>query len=245
LAQAIMPIPRQPLSIRFRVSGFWDGPKSPLNLEFRGTFPMKRRFLIDTHKAATGPVILILIAIYQQWDNPTAWIYLALHGTYGVLWVLKSRVFPDKSWETEASRFDVFYFWGGMTLYWVAPWLIASRGVTAPPWLAALCVSIYAFGVFFHFAADMQKHVALNLRQGRLITTGLFARCRNPNYFGELLIYSAFGLLALHWLPLLILLIIIAAVWLPNMRRKDRSLARYPEFEAYRKSTRLFIPFVF
>jgi hypothetical protein len=32
--------------------------------------------------------------------------------------------------------------------------------------------------------------------------------------------------------------------WPPNMRRKDRSLSRYPEFEAYRQRTKLFIPFV-
>jgi protein-S-isoprenylcysteine O-methyltransferase Ste14 len=205
---------------------------------------MKRRFLIDTHKGATGPVILLLIAVYQQWQNPTAWIYLALHGTYGILWVLKSSIFPDKSWEKDASVLDVAYFWGGMSLYWVAPWLLVWRGVVAPPWYVALCVSLYAFGVFFHFAADMQKHVALRLEPGHLVTTGLFARCRNVNYFGELLIYSGFALLAMHWLPLLILLLIVLGVWLPNMRRKDRSLARYPEFDAYRRRSRLFIPFV-
>jgi steroid 5-alpha reductase family enzyme len=205
---------------------------------------MKRRFLIDTHKGATGPVILLLIAVYHQWQNPTAWIYLALHGTYGVLWVLKSRIFPDKSWERKASRFDVVYFWGGMSLYWVAPWLLVSRGVVAAPWYTAVCISMYTLGVFFHFAADMQKHVALRIEPGRLITTGLVARCRNVNYFGELLIYLGFGLLAMHWLPLLILLLVFAFVWLPNMRRKDRSLSRYPEFEAYRRQSRLFIPFL-
>ena len=206
---------------------------------------MKRRFLIDTHKGATGVVILLLIAIYQQWQNPTAWIYLALHGTYGVLWVLKSRLFPDKSWEQDASRFDIVYLWGGMTLYWVAPWLLVSRAVVAPPWTMALCVSLFAFGVFFHFATDMQKHIALQLQPGRLVTTGMVARCRNMNYFGELLIYLSFALLAMHWIPLLILLLVIVVVWLPNMRRKDRSLARYPEFEAYERRSKLFIPFLF
>jgi hypothetical protein len=32
---------------------------------------------------------------------------------------------------------------------------------------------------------------------------------------------------------------------LPNMRRKDRSLARYPTFAAYRARTKLFIPGLF
>jgi steroid 5-alpha reductase family enzyme len=205
---------------------------------------MKRRFLIDTHKGATGPVIILLIAIYQQWANPTAWIYLALHGTYGILWVLKSRIFPDKSWEREASRFDIVYFWGGMSLYWVAPWLLVARELVAPPWYTALCVGLYILGVFLHFSADMQKHAALRLNPGHLVTTGLFAHCRNINYFGELLIYLALALLPMHWLPPLILLLIVAIVWLPNMRRKDRSLSRYPKFQAYRARTKLFLPFI-
>jgi hypothetical protein len=36
----------------------------------------------------------------------------------------------------------------------------------------------------------------------------------------------------------------LAAIWIPNMRKEDRSLARYPEFEAYRNRTKLFTPFL-
>jgi protein-S-isoprenylcysteine O-methyltransferase Ste14 len=90
----------------------------------------------------------------------------------------------------------------------------------------------------------MQKHTALKLHPG-LITDGLWSRTRNPNYFGELLIYLGFGLLAMHWLPLLVLGLIVAAYWIPNMRKKDRSLSRYPGFAAYRERTKLFIPFLF
>jgi protein-S-isoprenylcysteine O-methyltransferase Ste14 len=72
----------------------------------------------------------------------------------------------------------------------------------------------------------------------------MMARTRNLNYFGELLIYLALALLAMHWLPLLVLLAFVVFVWIPNMRRKDRSLARYLEFDAYRRRTKWFIPFV-
>jgi protein-S-isoprenylcysteine O-methyltransferase Ste14 len=91
----------------------------------------------------------------------------------------------------------------------------------------------------------MQKHVALSLRPDQLITDGMFARTRNINYFGELLIYSGFGLLAMHWLPIAILLLWVIAIWLPRMRKKDRILAQHEGFEAYRKRTKLFIPFLF
>jgi protein-S-isoprenylcysteine O-methyltransferase Ste14 len=206
---------------------------------------MREKHFIDSHKAATGLFVLLLMAIYDQWQNPTAWIYLALHGTYGILWVLKSRIFPDKSWERPADWRFALFAWGGLSLYWVAPYLLTSRGVQAPPWYLGMCMSMYGFGVFLHFASDMQKYMWLKLRPGELLTEGLWARVRNPNYLGELLIYLSFALLAMHWLPIVLLALFIAAYWYPNMRRKDASLARYPDFAQYRAHTRLFIPLVF
>ena len=206
---------------------------------------MKQRHFIDSHKAATGLLVLALIAVYDQWDNPTAWVYLALHGTYGLLWVLKSRIFPDKQWEQPTSLGYGLVIWAGLSLYWIPPWLITSQNVQAPPWYLGLCIAIYALGVFWHFASDMQKSMFLKLKPGHLMTDGLWSRLRNPNYFGELLIYLGFGLLAMHWAPLIVILLFVLIVWLPNMRRKDRSLARYPDFANYRARSKLFLPFVF
>jgi steroid 5-alpha reductase family enzyme len=204
---------------------------------------MRKRHLIDPLKGVTFLVVLGMMAVWNQWDNATAWVYLGLHGAYGILWVLKGRLFPDKQWEEPCSPGFALVIVGGLALYWIAPWLLTWRGVQAPPWYLGLCVTIYAFGLFFHFASDMQKHTALKLQPG-LITDGFFALSRNPNYFGELLIYLGFGLLAMHLAPVVVLLLYVVFYWLPNMRRKDRSLSRYPEFEAYKRRTKLFIPFV-
>ncbi len=205
---------------------------------------MKQKHFIDTHKGATFFVILALIAYYRQWDNPAAWVYLGLHGSYGFLWVLKSRIFPDKQWEQPASLGYGLYIWGGLTLYWIAPWVLISRGAQAPAWLLGLAVFLYAFGVFAHFASDMQKYVQLRLKPGHLITDGFFAYSRNINYFGELLIYLSFALLPMHWLPLAVLLTLVVFGWRPYMRRKEASLSRYPEFAAYKRRVKGFIPFV-
>jgi protein-S-isoprenylcysteine O-methyltransferase Ste14 len=204
---------------------------------------MKQKHFIDPHKGVTALAVLAMIAVYDQWQNPTAWVYLALHGTYGLLWVLKGRFFGDRQWDEPAGLGYGLVILASLTLYWIAPWVLTSQDVHAPPWYLGLCVSLYAFGVFFHFGADMQKHTSLKLRPG-LITDGLWSLCRNPNYLGELLIYLGFGLLAMHWAPLLVLALFIAVVWVPNMRRKDRSLARYPEFAEWKARTRLFIPFL-
>ena len=212
---------------------------------------MKQKHFIDSHKGATPLFVLGLMAYYQQWDNATAWVYLATHGTYGPMWVLKSLTFPDKSWEEPTGPAYAAVIWASLSLYWIAPWIICSQSLQVPAAWLGLCASMYAFGVFFHFAADMQKHTALKLRRG-LITDGLWARCRNPNYFGELLIYAGFSMIPLgaasltwlHFAPVGALALFIAAVWVPNMLKKDRSLSRYPEFAAYKSRSKLFIPFV-
>ncbi len=206
---------------------------------------MKLKHFIDSHKAATAVAVLILIALYDRWDNTTAWVYLALHGTYGILWVLKSRIFPDRAWEQQTNLPFGLGSWAALTLYWIAPWIITSQNVDAPPWYLALCISLYTFGIFFHFAGDMQKHTALKLQPGHLIDDDLFAYSRNVNYFGELLIYLGFGLLAMHWLPIAILFLFVALYWIRRMLQKDKSLSRYPDFEAYKKRSKLFIPFLF
>jgi steroid 5-alpha reductase family enzyme len=206
---------------------------------------MKLKHFIDTNKVATIFVILALMAIYDQWSNTTAWVYLALHSTYGFLWFTKSRVFPDKRWEQKTSLWFGTLSWAGLSLYWIAPWLIVSQGVEVPNWYLTVCISMYVFGVFLHFSSDMQKYVSLELQPDHLVTQGLWGLVRNPNYLGELFIYCGFGLLAMHWLPMGILLLWIMVIWIPYMRKKDCSLSRYPGFEDYKSRTKLFLPFIF
>jgi steroid 5-alpha reductase family enzyme len=206
---------------------------------------MKLKFFIDTNKGVTILVIIVFMAIYHQWQNPTAWVYLAMHGTYGLLWVIKSNIFPDSSWERKTSLWFGLVSWVSLVLYWFPAWWITSRSVITPPWLLALAVSLNAFGIFFVFAGDMQKFTALKIHPGVLITDGLFSLSRNINYFGEFLIYSAFALLAMTWLAFLPLTAFIVTFWIPNMVRKDKALATLPGFPVYKKNTRSFFPFLF
>lgn len=168
-----------------------------------------------------------------------------MHGTYGVLWLLKSRLFPDSSWEREVSLATGLGTWVLLSLYLLPAWLIVSGNAGDPePWFIGLCVALYAVGVFLHFVSDMQKHLSLKWRPGTLITEGLWGIVRNPNYLGELCIYLGFSMLAFHWAPLAVIAFVVAAVWYPNMRRKDASLSRYPDFADYRARTKLWIPYV-
>ncbi len=206
---------------------------------------MKQKFFIDTHKSMTFFAVLAMMYYFDQFQNQTAWIYLALHGTYGLLWVAKSRIFPDRQWEKKANLIYGLVIWGGLSLYWIAPYLIASRAQAAPAWLMATCISLFGFGVFLHFTTDMQKYIELTYNPNNLITDGLFSKVRNTNYLGELLIYLSFALLSMHWLPLLVVALFFGIVWLPNMIKKEKSLSRYPGFPEYKNKSKFFIPFLY
>ena len=134
--------------------------------------------------------------------------------------------------------------WVVLAPFWISPWYIASKNYEAPAWLAGLAVGTFVAGMFYHFVSDMQKTTLLSLRKG-LITDGLWARTRNPNYFGEFLTYLGFSLLACHWGTFIGFVLLIIIVWLPNMKKKDASLSRYPEYEVYKSKSGMFFPRLF
>ena len=206
---------------------------------------MKQKHYIDLHKGATFLYILFLIFIHDSnVTNINAYVYLALHGTYGILWILKSNIFPDRQWESKCSVWYGLLIWFGLSLYWIAPYIIITDSIESSNWYIAMCISIYIFGVFFHFTSDMQKFIQLHYNPNNLITDVMFSRTRNINYLGELLIYLGFSLLAMHWAPIIALISFIIIIWIPNMFKKDKSLSKYENFEDYKKNTNIFFPFI-
>ena len=208
---------------------------------------MKQKHFIDIHKGVTFFYILALIFIFNNdsnVNNTNIYIYLALHGTYGILWILKSYFFPDRQWELKCSLWYGLLIWLGLSLYWIAPYIIISENIQSPNWYIAMCISIYILGIFFHFTSDMQKYIQLKYNPGHLITDVMFSRIRNINYLGELLIYLGFSLLAMHWIPIVALFSFILIIWIPNMIKKDKSLSRYENFNDYKNQSNSFFPFI-
>ncbi len=201
---------------------------------------MKIATFINAHKILVTPAVLAMMWANKN-GSTEAFVYLTLHGTYTLLWLIKYAAFRDRSFDERVPLgIGVAFVFVPLLGYLAAPFLLISRHVTHPPYWIALVIFLYVMGIFLHYGSDAQKYFLLQARPG-LITTGFFARTRNPNYLGELLIYLSFALMARHWLPFVIL-----AGWVTSffvrMRRKDRSLSRYPEFDAYRRRTGLLFP---
>ena len=201
---------------------------------------MKLNQIINFHKGLTPLVVVALMCIYKNFTLPP-YIYLALHGTYGILWLLKEKIFPDPYFKEEINiptSIAGFIFLGS---YWISPYILISSQKTIPIPIIASCISINIIGVFLHFASDAQKFFTLKLRKG-LIEDGFFKKVRNTNYLGEILIYISFALLSLDIIPFLVLAIFFFIVFLPRMYKKDKSLSKYESFSEYKNKTGLLFP---
>ena len=64
-----------------------------------------------------------------SWKLPedTKVVFLALHGTYGLCWLLKHAAFPDRSWERRITLGGAFMSVATVLgPYWLFPFLLVS-----------------------------------------------------------------------------------------------------------------------
>jgi protein-S-isoprenylcysteine O-methyltransferase Ste14 len=197
--------------------------------------------VINAHKILVTPIVLTLMWCFHNW-GPEAFVYLALHGAYSLLWLLKQTYYPDPRFAQKVP-FGVGFLLIFLPLagYYLAPWLLISRHVTWPPCFFAIVLFIYVVGIFFHYVSDAQKFYTLRERKG-LIEDGLFTNTRNPNYFGEVLIYFSYALMSMHWIPFVVLSAWVFGFFVRNMLKKDKSLSRHEGFAVYRSRTGLLFP---
>ncbi len=201
---------------------------------------MKLNQIINLHKGLTIFVVLSLMYFYNNFSI-SSWVYLSLHGTYGILWLLKEKIFPDPYFKDEINYPTALIGFILLGSYWVAPFLLISSQKIAPNSLIALCISINILGVFLHFASDSQKYFTLKVKKD-LIKDGFFKNIRNTNYLGEVLIYLSFAMLSMSYIPFLILGMFFLLVFIPRMLKKDKSLSKYKSFKDYKSKSGLILP---
>ena len=211
-----------------------------------GPRPWKFAWVINFQKGGTFFFLGFLIWWYGN-TSTAAWIYLALHGTYGLVWLVKDLAFPDPNWQVKITiGGGINAFLGVLGWYWVFGWLLISgtvRPVYPLPdhaWFA-LCISLCMLGSVIMIAADAQKYFTLRVKRG-LITDGMHRYIRHPNYLGEMMIYGSFALMVWHWLPVLVLAWVWLGLFSVNMVLKEASMSRYPEWAAYKKRTWWLVP---
>jgi steroid 5-alpha reductase family enzyme len=110
--------------------------------------------------------------------------------------------------------------------------------------------AIFAIGLVFEAVGDWQlkRFKSDPANKGRLMTRGLWAWTRHPNYFGDAAVWTGLAIIALEgpfgWLGVLSPLVMTH--FLVNVSGKallERGMEKkYPEYAAYKRTTSGFLP---
>lgn len=122
-------------------------------------------------------------------------------------------------------------------------------------WLAGLGTLIWVTGLAIEVMADTQKSrfKANPANKGKFINTGLWARSRHPNYFGEIVLWLGVAIVAVpvlqgwQWValisPVFVTLLLTRVSGVPMLeRRADERWGGQPDYEQYKKETPVLIP---
>jgi len=219
-------------------SDFLGGPKV-----------LKFNWVINFQKAGTAFWVLCLMYYFQNYSTQ-AWVYLALHGSYGFCWLLKDVVFPDPKWQNRVTFGGAFMSVATVLgPYWVIPFLLISPVLgethSGANWVwMTIAISLHSLGIAIMMTADAQKYFTLKHQKG-LITAGMFKFIRHPNYLGEMMIYGSYAIMAWHWIPWVILAWVWIGLFAVNIAMKEVSMSRYADWAEYKKRSYYLIPGIF
>jgi len=130
--------------------------------------------------------------------------------------------------------------------------LLAYLGArSAVPWRLAdsVAVLLYALGSFINTGSEVQRAAwkAKSESRGHLYTKGLFSLSMHVNYFGDLMLFTGFSILAGSVWALLLPVVMAASFVFGHIPRLDAHLReKYgDEFREWERGTRRFVPFVY
>ena len=114
---------------------------------------------------------------------------------------------------------------------------------------------IWVLGFSIEVLADAQKgrFNADPSNKGKFIQSGLWARSRHPNYFGEILLWAGVAIIAMpvlqgwQWIamisPVFVTLLLTRVSGIPLLEKKaDKKWGGQADYEAYKKKTPVLIP---
>jgi len=147
-----------------------------------------------------GTMMIYLLSLMYYFDNFSlgAWVYVALHGNYGLVWYIKDKTFPDAGFSRKATLISAILV-PQLVLtpyYFIGYWMMSGGDTQRNPSYERIFVAIqlYCLGVVLMVLTDAQKHLVLRERKG-LITHCMTGWSRNMNFLGEMMLYSAFAVM--------------------------------------------------
>ena len=211
-----------------------DPVNSPLAF---GPKLIKFNWIINAQK--TGTIFLMfLLMIYYNNFSTGAWLYLSLHGAYGLLWFLKDMVFPDKSFQVKLTVVPALLVSLFLLSYWLMGFeVMCGLGDQNPSGKKIFgCFFLFSFGNILMMCADLQKYIVLKYKKG-LIDDYFMKNNRNTNYFGEIIVYLTFAIACGRKEGYIMLICEWILFFGSRIYMKDLSLSKKHGFEKYKKNS--------
>ncbi|MBH1941773.1 isoprenylcysteine carboxylmethyltransferase family protein [Mobilitalea sibirica] len=180
-------------------------------------------------------VVLFFIPFYKKMDKKPVGTYIAFVLAFAI--------------EMHGIPFSMY----------VISWIIGKNLPNGVLWGHTLFDSVGYLGMYINYTCAIialililngwyniyKKYWSKKEGEGILVTTGIYRYIRHPQYTGLMLL--SFGMLA-EWvtIPLLILFPVIIILYVRLAKREERDMVDQfgADYEAYRKRTKMFIPFI-
>lgn len=209
-------------------------------------FQMTELTAINTAKTIT--IFLLLgLAIILGISDMRQVIYLCLHISYCLWWLLEQWLYPQRKEVIFSKPIGIGGFIASLVfvgfLYALPGYLAFINPVPISYITVAIALPLYIFGTIINSVADVQKLIAKQFGAG-LVSDNIWRFSRNINYFGDLLRYLSFSVVAgsawAYLVPGLITIIYIIRIF-----QKEKSMAeKYADYAEYQKSSTRLIPFL-
>ncbi len=191
--------------------------------------------------------ILLLLGLAVRFGVPgiRQVVYLSLHISYCLWWLLEQWLFPQRREQLFTDKVGPLRF--GFALLFIGvlyslPGVLAFFNPEPISFVAlALGLTLFSFGSLINATADVQKMTAKAMGGG-LVADGIWRRVRHVNYLGDLLRYLSFAVVAgVGWayvVPALVLLL-----YLQRIGQKEQQMAaKYPDFAGYQQRSARLLP---
>lgn len=228
--------------------------------------PLKDAGIVDYWWGPGFAVMAVMTAWLAGHFAPTELIFIACVALWaarlGIYMAVRHRKMDGEDARYAAMRVDAGpnWWWQNLAIvFWlqaVIQWIVATPIHAALLYPGETDAALFGLGGLMFIAgfaievradSEIARFKANPANRGRLLTTGLFAWTRHPNYFGEATLWWGLGLMALAstglWWSLVgpaILTFLLLKV--SGVTLLDKHLASRPGWAAYAARTPAFFP---
>ncbi|MBE9030614.1 DUF1295 domain-containing protein [filamentous cyanobacterium LEGE 11480] len=208
--------------------------------------PVTQLTAINLAKVLTILCLLGFALVYGIHDHRQT-LYLCLHVSYCLWWLLEQWLFPQRRQQVFTEPADIPSFVGILGFVGIFYALPGYFAFTNPQPIADLTIAIalplYIFGSLINTSADIQKMTAKDMG-AKLVQDGIWRSVRHINYLGDLMRYTSFSIIAGSlWAFLLPMMIV--GLYFQRIIEKEKSMAtKYRDFANYQAQSTRLLPWI-